>query len=346
MNGFVFTEIIGDGTFAHPSNTREAAIAIVAVWAGAYLAGVIIGLAVTTMFSLWDVITSVIAGYLLAALLHLFIIGPFPNVPTNSFEVLRDLVSLKPLPVYYTFALMILVLGPILVGVATYTGYLVAKEYPSLHLPTIPTVNATAFLVTILIPISIMMSVIGSLNTCDFDNILGFKGIGNFQVADVCDMDDKQRQTASYQQLVENVNRNLPFDDQETFPSILIFYLDLLPNALVNALLALVVGIFIGLTRHTTASDVAFSAGLGMIVYIGLTLVLVSILKPTSTTRVDYTPIYNDRLGDLSNPEPVIFLTLWIIPPLIAAASAFAVHILREMGNAQSQSPSSPLQSV
>lgn len=335
VNGFVFSEVIGDGQFAYPSNTREAAIAIVAVWAGAYLAGVAVGLVVSTKFALWHVINSVVAGYLLAALLHLFIIGPFPTIPISSFGVLRDLASLEPLPVYYTFALMILVLGPVLVGVATYTGYLVAKEYPNLRLLMMPTVNIPAFLVAILVPASMMMVIIGSLNACDTDNLFGFKGIGSLQVDELCDYDDKQVQTASYRQLVNNVNRSLPFNEQETVPTILIFYLDLLPNALVNAVLALLVGVLIGFTRHTTTRDIALSAALGMMAYISLMLILVSILKPSSSARVDYTPVYNDRLGNLSDPDVVIFLTLWIIPPLIAAASAFAIHTLREMSTDQ-----------
>lgn len=343
LNQLVFTEIIGDGIYTYPSNTREAALAIVAIWGTAYLVGVLAGLTANTpAVSIWPTINSVIAGYLLATLLHVFILGPFPNTPANSFGVLRDLVSLSPLPVYYVFILMTLVLGPVLVGVAVYTGYLVASEYPFFRLETQPVIYAAGIIFAVSAPLAIMLMIIGTLNACDTDDIAGFKGIGDFRIADVCNHKEKQDLTVGYQRIVRDVNQSLPFSEQETVPTILIFDLDLLPNPLVNALLALMVGISLGLQRRIAPSNLALSAGLGMIVYISLMLILVTILKPTTTIHVDYTLVYDDRLGNLRQPDTVIFATLWIVPPLVAAASAYATTILRQI--LANPTPSQPLQ--
>ncbi len=329
LNGLVFTEIIGDGAFQYPVNTRETAIAIVAIWSSAYVIGILVGLTSNApQTPIWHYINSVVAGYLLSTVLHIMFIGPFPNTPANSFGVLRDLVSLAPLPIYYIFVLMTLVFGPILAGIATYTGYLIANELLDFKFQSAFTIHANIFIFAFFAPLAIMMFFIGTLNVCNTEEILGIKGFAGLQIGDYCDYDNKQTLTVSYQRLANSVNQSLPFNQQETVPTILIFYLDLLPNPLVNALLALFCGVVIGLKRRLNGIDIAFSAGLGMLTYIAMMLIITSTLKPTTTANINYAPVYNDQLRDLSHPDGIVFLTLWIIPPLVAVASAFATHIL------------------
>ncbi len=323
LNSFVFTYIIGDGTFTYPSSTRDTAYSIIAIWGTAYVVGIVTGLTANTpTVSIWHVISSVVLGYLFAITLYVMILGPFPNIPTDSFGVLRDLVSIEPLPVYYVFILMSLVFGPILIGVATYTGYLVANEYLQLKLKAVPNLQPITIIFATIAPLSIALMLIGGLNVCDIED-----GLSN--LSDICSYEDEQALLRSYQRQVRNVNQTLPYNEQETVPTILIFHLDLLVNPLFHAFLALFIGGIIGLKRNASPTVHAFNAAIGTMIYITLALILNEIFKPSTGGYIDYSLVYQDRLGDLAHPNAIVFMTLWSIPPIVAGASAFAVSTLR-----------------
>lgn len=323
VNSIILSQIIGDGSFIYPESTREAATLIVVIWGAAYIAGIFVGLvADTTKHSIWKYVGSVVAGYLLATTLHVILLGPFPGTPADSWQVVLDLFDLRPLPTYYTFILMTIVLGPLLVSVATYTGYILANEFTGLRIDSNRVgLYPTVILFCAIAPLTIMMPIIGTLNVCNIDTFFGIS------VSELCDYDEQQSQATSYQRLVRNANNDLPIQEQQTVPTIIIFYLGLLPNPLVNALLALFCGVLVGLKRTWHGPSLAYSAGWGMVIYIVMMMLLVTVLKPTAST-IDFTPIYNDRLGDLSNPDLIIFSTLWAIPALIAMSSAYATHTL------------------
>jgi hypothetical protein len=308
LNGLILREVISeDGQIVLPTSTQDAVWLVVVMWLVAYVSGFIVGLQ-------WgverrDLIGSSVVGYLIAACLHIAFIGIFPGTPTNSFDVLRSLVSFEPLPVYYVFAVLCLVLGPVVAGLAAYTGNLMAGEFAALRLSPQIGVDPIATIFAALLPVSVMLLAVSMLNYRD--------------------LDDVQQITNDYQVIIDQYNDQRPFNEQEPTPPIVFLHLDRLTDILYYAGLAFVVGVLIGVKRLIPSVwQSTLSAMLGLGVSMLLMFLLLDVIEPDTTPNINYEDIYTDELGTLRAPDPETFALFWFLPPTIAGLTALVLRLI------------------
>lgn len=308
LNSVVLRDIIAtNDTITLPTSTQDAVWLVVVMWLVGYVSAFIVGLC-------WeaprrDLIGSSVLGYLIAATLHLALLGVFPGTPINSFNVLRSIVSLEPLPIYYIFVFLSLILGPVVAGLATYTGTLVAGEMYALRLPARTSVDPAAVIFATLLPVAAMLMAIGILN--------------------VRDLDEQKAVTRDYQIIINQFNENVPFNEQEPVPSVVFLHLNSMTSLLNYIGLALIVGLLIGIKRVIRSPwQAGLSAMLGFGVSMLLAFLLLDLIEPDTTPNVNYTDIYTDELGTVRAPNVSTFAQFWFIPPLVAGATAFGLHLL------------------
>jgi hypothetical protein len=290
----------GNAAIQLPTNMRDAIWLVLGLWATAYVAGTLIGMlhrwAIGQRGPMW----SAVAGYLAGAGLYLVFLGSFPGINQGSvFDVVSALVSLDSLPAYYTFVILVLLVGPAIVAVAVYTGSLIAHEIRIDLTP--PRLDPQAVVFAAVIPVALLAIIVAWLNLRDADAI-----------------DDIRRYAE-----VNTIN----------LPPVLILHLDIVISPVANIILAAGAGILIGLRQSgKTPFDTAVSAGLGLAVHILAIFVLEAILGDYtfSSEVTEFEGQFSDNLGDLQAPDLVFFILLWLTVPLAGGTSAFAFHSLRE----------------
>lgn len=303
LNSIVLRELVtSDDGITLPTHTRDAVWLVVVIWLVAYIASFIIGF--TRGIPRRDLIGSSVLGYLIAIFLHLSFLGVFPGTPTNSYDVLRDFVSLEPLPIYYIFTFLTLILGPLVAGLATYTGTLIAAETDGTRLPQHITVDASAVIFAAIVPFSVMFLALA--------------------IANLDDLEEVEETTHDYRLIVEQYNEGLSFDQQEPVPEIVFLHIDDVLRTVYFVLLALVVGIIIA-AKRTIISPVqaGLSAALGVGISMLMTLILLEIIEPSSSSAINYRDVHADRLGELLAPSVENFAFFWFVPPIVAGATAF-----------------------
>ena len=278
------------------------------IWVVAYAIG--FGLGILYPKDRTKIISSTVLGYMIATTLHLMFLGVFPGTPTNSFDTLRDFVFLKPPPIYYTFITLVMLFGPVVIGLATFTGTLVSTEISARRENLQLHINSSAALFAIIFPLSLMIMTVGLLNYNDFEEV--------------------EATTLEFQGLVRTINTEIgSVQDREPVPTLLFLHLDLLTSITLNAALAILCGLLIGIKRTIADSKIAaLSTFVGFSIYIMLMLILLDIIAPNSTATISYESIYNDRIDSMRAPELVAFAVIWFIPPLISGTTAFITHMV------------------
>lgn len=283
-----------------PQTMREAIWLVLGIWGSGYLAGFIVGLMYRDLRSKGTVMRSVALGFTIGIGFRLLFINVFPTTPTTGFGVVRDIFQLRPLPVYYTFLLLTLVVGPALTALASFTGLLLAQEWKDLFV-AIPRfqINSQSVLLSALLPLTIILLILGVSNVYEADTAREI------------------RQLAELREI--------------STPPFFILYFNTLSNPSINMILGAFVGILIGLSyAANNRTNAALSASLGIMIHVLLVILFEEIFAPYTPTQEQSVEFaYTDHLN-LITTDIVFFALLWAGPILTAAASAFAVHNIRD----------------
>ena len=291
-----------------PTCTRESVWIIVSMWLSAYVIGFIVGLA--NFAPRRDLIASSILGYLMATSLYLFFLGTFPGTPTNSFDVLRDFASFSALPNYYIFIFLTLILGPVVIGLATYTGILISNESEKLRIGSSISLSPFATIFATFIALSVMLLIVAIPNAANIDEV--------------------EQTTRDFRRIVNNYNQTsgLGLNDQETVPVLVLSDLDLATNIFFNSIVAIFVGLIVG-TKRTLDSptQAAMSAAGGIAAYVIVMFLIVELIEPKNTAAIDYSSVYEDDLGSLPALSAAPFIAFWVNGVWLSGATAFATNI-------------------
>lgn len=181
--------------FALPQNMRETIGLLVGLWAGAYIAALIIG-AIGSAFNKTinnrQILYSVTLGYLMAIVARLIFINVFPMttdrfnntyplLPTDTYDVIHGLLTLDSIYTYHMFLVLVLIVGPMLVFLAEITGYWVGMLLNE-QLTNMPTsapfklsepnrykIDPTIIINIVFLAFSIVLLVLGLLNVNDYE---------------------------------------------------------------------------------------------------------------------------------------------------------------------------------
>ncbi|NDJ84948.1 MAG: hypothetical protein GYB66_03590, partial [Chloroflexi bacterium] len=236
-----------------PDSMPEAIWLVIGIWLGGLLAALTVALIEPSPQQRFATVGGVAIGYSIGALLRLAFVGVFPGLPASPFAALVDITRLQPIPVYYGFLLLVLVIGPTLVGVTA----LIARGDAELHLsrrrrgfevrlapradvdsaPPQLMLDPQAFLFAAFVPLALWVFLLGLLNWRDYDLAK-----------------DLRYQSSLIGQSVS---------------SILILNLDTLINARTSIVLAGLAGSAIA-ARPIEPKRAALNAGLGLAIYVVL----------------------------------------------------------------------------
>ncbi len=276
-----------------PETMREAVWLVLGIWITAYLVGAVIGFLHADQASRRRIMGSTILGFLIALGLHLMFLNTFPGTPRDGFGVFLDIVNLRPLPTYYAFILLTLVIGPGIVALSTFTGLLLAQEFRS-YLPPLQ-IEGRIVLFNALAPLSLIIFVLGALNQRNDGRIL--------------EIFLEARQTDT------------------VLEPVILLDLDHFINPTIHMIIAAIFGIGIGLLHiarsRTTA---ALNTMLGLGIHVTLVIIFAMLLAPHGPTQD-----FANHLGSLQAPDVLFFVALWFGPPLVGAGAAFAFHNLRDV---------------
>lgn len=279
-----------------PTTIREAIWLVLGIWLAAYIASAVVGFLHHKEVDKGRVTASAVLGYWIGLVLHLIFLNTFPYTPTNSFSMILDLVNLHPLPVYYSFILLTVIVGPLIVALSAYTSILFAKEMDE-WLPDIQT-DARMVLVMAALPLAMLFVRIGfyNYNHMELTNALW-------------------------------VQANRTSRDVSPF---IILRLNLLIDAQLAMATLSVIGAFIGY-RFTARNSIsaAVDALMGGAIYVLMIMVLKQLLTPYADPNIPSE--FVDYLGSLQAPNEHHFMVLYFIPPLLGMAAAFAIHLLRSV---------------
>lgn len=158
----------GYGAVNVPDNMREAIWLVLGMWAGGYLAGFLGGLLQERPGYESSIVWSAVLGYEIGAVLRLILIGYFPDVPHEAFTEALDIFYLNAAPTYPTFLLLVLIFGPLMVGLAAVTGSFTAGGALTKFIPT-PKIDATTAVGAVLLPMTLLFLRLAYLNYRDID---------------------------------------------------------------------------------------------------------------------------------------------------------------------------------
>jgi hypothetical protein len=301
LNSIAFKNSLdSSGLVQLPQTMRDSIWLVLGIWGGGYLAGFIVGLMYRDFQTKSIVMRSAALGFTIGIGFRLLFINVFPNTPTTGFGVVRDLFELRPLPVYYTFLLLTLVVGPALTALASFTGLLLTQEWNAtvFDVPRFQ-INPQSVLLSALLPLTVIILILGVANIYQSD-------------------------------AAQDIQRLAQLREAPT-PPIIILYFNTLSNPSVNMILGAFMGILIGLSytanSHTNA---ALSVGVGLMIHVLLIVLFEEIFSPYAPTEgqsIEFA--YTDDLN-LITTDIIFFALFWVGPIITAGASAFAVHNIRD----------------
>lgn len=279
-----------------PETLREVIWLVLGIWLAAYIASAIVGFLHHKAIDKGRITASAVMGYWIGLVLHIIFLNTFPNTPNNSFSVILDVANLRPLPLYYTFILFTVVVGPLIATLSAYTSILLSKELDD-WLPNIQT-DARMIIVMAVLPLALLLFRIGYYN---YDH------------------------QAWANQLWIEANRT----SRDVTPFIILNLNLLIDAQLAMATLSLL-GALIGI-RFTApnAASAAIDALIGGAIYVLIVMLLKQLLVPYADPNIPSE--FVDHLGPLQAPTERHFVLLYFIPPLLGMAAAFSTYLLRSV---------------
>jgi hypothetical protein len=296
-----------------PANMNETIWLVLGIWLSGYFSATMVGILNRDTTQNRTIIYSTILGYWIAVICRLILINVFP-IRTNSFgqevpllpvdpyDVAQGILTLDGVYTYHTFILLTLVLAPILIVIATLTGYWLgmllrqemAKASTPYSLPERLETEPNLISVAFFLPLSFLFFIFG------FFSLLTFDG-GDILISKI--------------EIVFNPASNM----------------------FVTALAGAIIGLSIPADKiQAQQVKTLVSAGVGAMIY---TLIIIMMQQWFVSMATATSPDYINPLN-LLLPNVVFFELLWLMPTLMMVSSVALMMYLRQPLN--TPAPSKP----